>query len=176
MTEPEFSRLVRLDQVGAGESAHAVHAEDGERAALAARFALPSVDALDAHFTLRRDGAGVLARGHLSARVVQSCVVTGDPVPATVEEDFLIRFLPEPREGEEDEIELTEEECDTVFFTGGAIDLGEAAAETLALALDPFPRSAGAAQALKDAGVIREEEAGPFGALAGLRDRLGGAK
>jgi uncharacterized protein YutE (UPF0331/DUF86 family) len=61
---------------------------------------------------------------------------------------------------------------DTVFYSGGAIDLGEAAAETLALALDPFPRSPAAAAALKEAGVLSEEEAGPFGALAGLRDKL----
>ena len=43
----------------------------------------------------------------------------------------------------------------------------------MALALDPFPRGPGAEAALKVAGVISEEEAGPFGALAGLKDRLG---
>ncbi|NWN13490.1 hypothetical protein GY655_27460, partial [Escherichia coli] len=67
-----------------------------------------------------------------------------------------------------------------VFYSGGAIDLGEAAAETLALALDPYPRSPAAEAALRDAGVISEEEAtrlaeesGPFGGLAGLRGKLG---
>ena len=57
----------------------------------------------------------------------------------------------------------------TVFYTGGAIDLGEAAAETLALVLDPFPRSPGAQAALREAGVLNEEEAGPFAALAKLK-------
>jgi hypothetical protein len=47
----------------------------------------------------------------------------------------------------------------------GIIDLGEAAAETMALALDPFPRSPGAAAALKEAGVIGEDEVVPFNAL-----------
>ena len=56
----------------------------------------------------------------------------------------------------------------------GAIDLGEAAAQTLALALDPYPRSPGAAAALKEAGVIGEGEAGPFGGLAALKGKLGG--
>jgi hypothetical protein len=69
-------------------------------------------------------------------------------------------------------IELAEEDLDTVFYTGSALDLGEAAAETLALALDPFPRSPNAAEVLKKAGVISEEEAGPFGALAALKDKL----
>ncbi|MBO9712378.1 YceD family protein [Sphingomonas sp.] len=169
---PEFARPHRLDQIGVGESRVTVTAEPGERAALAERFDLQAIDALEANYALRREGAGVHATGHLSAKVTQSCVATGDPVPAAVEEDFEILFLPEGGETG-DEIELSADECDTAFFTGGAIDLGEAAAETLALALDPFPRSPRAAQALKDAGVISEEEAGPFGALAGLRDMLG---
>ena len=84
------------------------------------------------------------------------------------------------RGGGEDEFELSEDECDTVFYTGGTIDLGEAAAETLALGLDPYPRSPNAAAALREAGVISEDEAkaqaeasGPFGGLAALRDKLG---
>ena len=45
-------------------------------------------------------------------------------------------------------------------------------AETMAMALDPYPRSPAAAEALAAAGVKREDEAGAFGALAALRDRL----
>jgi uncharacterized metal-binding protein YceD (DUF177 family) len=170
---PEFSRPHRLDQIGSGESGVDVEANAEERTALAARFGLLAIDELSAHFVLRRDAAGIIAKGHLSAAVTQACVVTDQPVPAKVEEDFALRFVPEgSTEGEE--IELSEDECDTVFYQGGSIDLGEAAAETLALSLDPFPRSAAAGQALKDAGVLSEEEAGPFGALAGLKDKLKG--
>jgi len=56
-----------------------------------------------------------------------------------------------------------------VFHDGAAIDLGSAIADTLSLALDPYPRSAGAEAALKEAGVLTEAEAGPFAALAKLR-------
>lgn len=168
MTPPEFSRPQRLDTIGAGESRVAVEADPAERAALARRFGLIAIDKLTADFTIRRDAAGIIARGRLSGAVVQPCSVTGDPVPAKIEEDFAIRFVPEG-EGGGDEVELSEEDCDTVFYTGGAIDLGEAAAETLALALDPFPRSPGAAAALREAGVLSEEEAGPFAALAKLK-------
>lgn len=174
MTAPEFARPHRLDKIGTGESQISISADEAERAALARRFDLAGIGSLDASFTLRRDAAGVLARGHLSASVVQRCVVTAEPVPAAIEEDFAIRFLPEPDGSGADEVELDEEDCDTVFYTGGAIDLGEAAAETLALALDPYPRSPNAADALKDAGVLSEEEAGPFGALAALKDKLKG--
>ena len=43
----------------------------------------------------------------------------------------------------------------------------------MALALDPYPRAPGAEAVLRAAGVVSEEEAGPFGALAALRGRLG---
>ena len=178
---PEFSRPQRLDQIGAGESKLGVEADAGERAALAKRFDLAAIGRLEANYALRREAASIRATGHLSAEVTQSCVVTGDPVPARVEEDFDLRFVPDPGEGQ-DEVELSEDECDIVFYTGGAIDLGEAAAETLALALDPFPRSPAATEALKRAGVLSEEDAdkageepaNPFGALAALKDKLGG--
>ncbi|QIG78803.1 YceD family protein [Stakelama tenebrarum] len=177
MTTPEFSRPCRLDRIGAGESTETVEATPEERAALARRFGLAALDRLTAEFQVRRQDEGVAARGHLRASLAQRCVVTGDPVPATIEERFDLRFLPAPEDGDPDaEIELSEDECDTMFFTGAAIDLGEAAAETMALALDPYPRSEGAAEALKEAGVLSEEEAGPFGALAELKDKLSGKK
>ena len=172
---PEFPRPHRLDQIGAGEVQVHVAAEPGERAAIAKRFDLVAVDKLEARFALRRDAAGIFARGHLSAQVTQSCAVTGEPLPAGIEEDFAIRFLPEPGESDEpDEVELAPEDCDTVFYSGSAIDLGEAAAETLALALDPFPRSPAAAAVLKQAGVLSEDELPPSGALAAaLQAKLG---
>ena len=165
---PEFSRPQRLDTIGAGESQVRVEADAAERSALARRFGLIAIDRLAADFTIRRDAAGIIARGRLSGAVVQPCSVTGEPVPAKIEEDFAIRFVAEG-EGSEDELELSADDCDTVFYTSGAVDLGEAAAETLALALDPFPRSTGAAAALREAGVLSEEEAGPFAALAKLK-------
>jgi hypothetical protein len=61
---------------------------------------------------------------------------------------------------------------DVVFYDLAAIDVGEAVAETLLLSLDPYPRAPGAEAALRAAGVKGEEEAGAFGALAGLRDKL----
>lgn len=167
---PEFSRPHRLDSIGAGESQVAVEADESERATLAKRFGLIAIDKLTASFAIRRDAVGIIARGKLSGAVVQACSVTGEPVPATLEESFDIRFLPEPGDGG-DELELSEEDCDTVFYTGGAIDLGEAAAETLALALDPFPRSPNAEAALREAGVLSEDQTGPFAVLAELKKK-----
>lgn len=172
MTDPEFSRPHRLDQIGAGEQEVRITADEAERAALSRRFRLLAIDRLEAEYRLRRDAQGIIAHGRLSARLAQACVVTGDRLPAKVEEDFAIRFLPEPDAAGDEEVELSEEECDVVFYGGGTIDLGEAAAETMALALDPYPRGPRAAEALRAAGVKSEEEAAPLKALAGLKDLL----
>jgi uncharacterized metal-binding protein YceD (DUF177 family) len=56
-----------------------------------------------------------------------------------------------------------------VFHDGAVIDLGTAVADTLALSLDPYPRSATADAALKEAGVLSESEASPFAVLAKLK-------
>ncbi len=89
---------------------------------------------------------------------------------AHVDEAFDIHFLPEPKaDSPDEEVELVESDCDVVFHDGAAIDLGSAIADTLALGLDPYPRSAGAEAALKEAGVLTEAEAGPFAALAKLK-------
>jgi uncharacterized metal-binding protein YceD (DUF177 family) len=171
MSAPEFSRPERIDTIGEGEREIRIAATETERAALAIRFGLKSVDRLEGLFRVRRDVAGVVARGNVRADVVQSCVVTDDALPVSVDEPVALRFVDEASP-DGDEIELSEDALDTMGFDGAAIDLGEAAAETMALALDPFPRGPNAAAVLKQAGVVSEEEAKPLGALAGLKAQL----
>jgi uncharacterized metal-binding protein YceD (DUF177 family) len=171
---PEFSRPVRIDTLGAGARRIDVEAEDSERAALAERFGLVAIDRLTAAAEVSRSGDAVVARGSLKGAVVQSCVASGEPVPETVAEDFRIEFRPRPTSGApEEEVELGEAELDVVFYDGAAIDLGEAVAESLSLALNPYPRSPAAEAALREAGVKSEEEAkaeaSPFAALKGLK-------
>ena len=168
----EFSRPRRLDTIGEGSVSIRIEADPEERRKLAARFGLRSLDRLEAAYALRRDAAGIVASGRLQADAVQACTATGDPVTATIDEPFDIRFLPEGASEGDDEVELDSGDLDTMFYSGAAIDLGEAAAETFALALDPYPRAPGAEAALREAGVKTEEEAKPAGALAGLKDLL----
>ena len=163
-----FAHQLRLDQIRDGERLDLV-ADEVERKAIAKRLGLGSLDRLEAHITLTRTGDIVRAEGRLVAALDQSCVVTGDPVASHVDEPFALLFTPEPANGPDEEIELGESDCDTVFYDGALIDLGSAIADTLALSLDPYPRSAGAAAALKEAGVITEEQTSPFAILAKLR-------
>jgi uncharacterized metal-binding protein YceD (DUF177 family) len=163
-----FGHKVALDRVRDGERIELV-ADEEERTAIAKRLGLPSLDRLDAHATLARDGDRIRATGRLRASLEQSCIATGSPVAEHVDEPFEVVFVPEPGEGRPDEeIELGAADCDTVFYEGGAIDLGSAVADSLALSIDPYPRSPDAEDALREAGVMSEAEAGPFGGLAKL--------
>jgi uncharacterized metal-binding protein YceD (DUF177 family) len=89
-----------------------------------------------------------------------------------MDEAIHIRFIPEPVVSGEVELELEADDCDTMFHDGQTIDLGEAVAQSLGLALNPYPRSPEAEKMLKAAGVKSEDEVVPTGALAGLKDLL----
>jgi uncharacterized metal-binding protein YceD (DUF177 family) len=163
-----FAHHLRLDHIGDGERID-LTADEDERAAIARRLGLGALSCLEAHAALSREGEVVRARGRLAAALEQSCVVTNEPVPAHVDEPFELVFMPEPEDAGEDEIELAGGDLDVVFHDGSEIDLGTAIADTLALSLNPYPRSAGAEAALKEAGVLTEAEASPFAVLAALK-------
>jgi uncharacterized metal-binding protein YceD (DUF177 family) len=164
-----FAHQLRLDQIRDGERLDLV-ADDVERAAVAKRLGLGALSCLEAHAILSRSGDIVRATGRLAAALEQSCVVTSEPVPAHVDEPFELIFMPEPPAARPDEeVELGGGDLDVIFHDGAAIDLGGAIADTLALSLDPYPRSAAADAALKEAGVLSEAEASPFAVLAKLK-------
>jgi len=171
----EFAHRLPLDQVRDGDRLDLV-ANASECAAVAERLGLLSLDRLEAHAVLSRDGEQIRARGRIKASLDQACVATGEPVTQHIDEPFDLQFMPAPNAAQADEeVELSGDDLDTIFHDGSAIDLGGAIADTLALSLDPYPRSAGADAALKEAGVMSEEEAGPFAALAALKAKMGGS-
>ena len=171
MTTPEFSRPVRADQVRRMTGDVHVAADAAERTALAKRFGLAALDRLEANYVLTEEDGAVLARGRLRAALAQPCVATAEPVPETVDTDFTLRFVVEGEAlGEDEELELDAEDVDTIGYDGQQIDMGEAVAETMALAMTPYPRSPQADAYLKEAGVLSEEQASPFAALLALKD------
>ena len=141
MSSHELHRAVAADRVGADGLDVTVHASEAECAALARRMQLPAVHALECSFRLSRDSADSIAgAGYLTARIVQTCVVTAEEFETTLEEPFAVRFVPEGQESDDPDPEAVDE----IPYTGGTLDLGEAAAEQLGLALDPYPRMPGA--------------------------------
>ncbi len=164
---PEFSRPLPLAAVPAAGRTETLAATPDECRALAARLALPAVRRLDARLELRPEpGGAVRVRGRLRAAVVQSCVVSLEPVPQEIDEPVDWRVPPPGLSAEEAFGEVEAEGPDDVEAEDGVLDLGEALAQQLSLALDPYPRAPGARLDPRDAG---EPDRGPFGALLPLR-------
>jgi len=142
----EFSRFVEADSIGTHRLERRISANPEERTALAKRFGLIGIDRLEASFSLKRAGGGVIhIDGEVAAEVTQACVVTLAPVPAKVAEAFSADFADEDRRREPDADLDFDAEDPPEPIRNGHIDLGELAAEQLALALDPYPRAPGAA-------------------------------
>lgn len=157
---PELSRPFAVAKVGAGTQV-VVEAQPEECVALAARMGVPAIHGLTCRFELRRDGAEmVAAAGLLRARLSQVCVVSLEAFESELVERFAIRFVPAGQESEALDIEADDE----IVYEGEVIDLGEAASEQLALALDPFPRRPGAEMPVESA----TPDASPFASLGRL--------
>lgn len=164
----EFSRPV--DIRGLGDAPLALDASAEERAALARRFGIVSVNSLTATVTLVPDGAAIAASGRLVAHVVQSCAVSGEDLPVAIDEPLSFRFVPASTGHRPDEeVEISEDECDEIAFEGTRFDVGEAIAQSLALAIDPYATGPDAERVRREAGLLGEEAAGPFAALAALK-------
>lgn len=172
----EFSFIIKLDAIGAGAVHHKIIANITERSALCLRFDLLALDTLEADLALIRTGTLVRATGTIRGDTVQACIASGDRVVTAINEAIDIRFVLESAMIAESEIELGEDDCDTLVYDGKSIDIGEAVAQSLGLALNPYPRSTDAAQILREAGVKSEAEAlaesSPFAALAKLQEKL----
>jgi uncharacterized metal-binding protein YceD (DUF177 family) len=158
---PEFHRPVSLDRIGPQGLDLTIEATPAECVALAVRMNLPAVLALSCGFHLIRESRDkVLARGVVRATVTQTCVISLDDFDAPVEEVFQVRFVPSGEESDD----IDPESDDEIPFEGNTIDLGEAAAEQLGLALDPYPRMPGVElPTLED-----EPDPHPFAALRRL--------
>ena len=159
---PEFSHPLPIGPIGPAGRHEVLEADAEECAALAARFGILGIEAFRAELSLAAEEDGsVVARGRLAATVTQECVVTLEPVRQAIAEAVVLRFLPPGREPEDGPEDMDEIETGP----GGVADLGEALAEQLALALDPYPRAPGA----ELPAAAQAEPASPFAALAALR-------
>jgi uncharacterized metal-binding protein YceD (DUF177 family) len=172
--EIPFSRPVRVETLPKDGLGQTIEANADERAALAALNGLPAIAKLAGRFKLRRSGrGGVRVTGEVHAEITQTCVVSLEPFDVVVDEEVDTRFA-SPREAEAARRKVEEGEADMVQFDGedppdpildGKIDLGNLAAEFMALALDPYPRKPGAAF---ESPAQPAEQDSPFDALADL--------
>ena len=169
MTDHPLSRLVEMRRLPTDGLELDVVATPEERAALAAAIDIPAIERLEARLAVTAIRGGARVRGHVSASVVQVCVVSLDPFEAPVEEDIDVRFSRHVRAAPGAEIDLTAEPDDAPEpLEGDVVDVGAVVAEHLALGLDPYPRKPGVQfEEIVDAAGDAPEPS-PFAGLSGL--------
>jgi uncharacterized metal-binding protein YceD (DUF177 family) len=135
----EFSRLASTSRLGVDPMVYRLTATAAELAALARRFALVSLDRFSATVELVRQGRDIRLAAEIDADVVQLCGVTLEPFAGRIEDRATLlyrRKAPADDPGAEDEA--------YEILDGDEIDIGEAVAQQLSLALPLFPRAPGA--------------------------------
>lgn len=136
------------------EGRHAsIAASEAELSALAEFAEIEAVTRFAAELDVKPWGRhGFVVTGTVSADVVQTCVVTLEPVENTVAEEIEVKLAPASdieryklKLNAQGEIEIDSEADDVPdFFDGPTVDLGAIAVEFFVLGLDPYPRKEGA--------------------------------
>ncbi len=122
---------------------------------------------------LTPEGAeGLHGTGEAVARILQSCVVTLEPLEGKVREPIDVSFAPLTEEDIRRRDAYDPEEDENLPdppepVDNGAVDLGQLFIEFLAVGIDPYPRKEGAVFTPPEA----EEDEGPFAALKALKDK-----
>ncbi|MDF1748003.1 MAG: DUF177 domain-containing protein [Alphaproteobacteria bacterium] len=179
---PELSEVIEVDEIPSKGLQVLLKADTAQREALARRFDILSVNSLSADCRLSMLAGGPMVRlqGTILAVVEQSCVVTQAPLKQSLSVPFSLEFAPPSMVEENVELTLADADPPDVILEG-KIDVGEAVAQQLALALDPYPRQDGvdldqvldALPAGRKALLDRSERENPFAALAGLSKSKG---
>jgi uncharacterized metal-binding protein YceD (DUF177 family) len=164
---PEFSRRIDGLRLAPQGEQFEISAKPEERAALAKRFDLLALDRLEAKVKLAPMAGGYYRlAADFEAELTQACAITSEPVPARIAESFTLTYGPVD---ESSEIVLDGDTEPVEPLDDGMIDIGEAVAQQLSLALDPFPRAPGAS--LEEEADLSDHapRESPFAALAKLR-------
>jgi uncharacterized metal-binding protein YceD (DUF177 family) len=149
-------------------------ADETERDALAKAYGLIAVKSLKAEFLVKPHKGAVHVTGSVHGIVTQTCTVSLDPFDADVIEQVDLVFMQQAgidawiakNKAKQKEEPTLEDEDPPDAIVDGRIDLGEVAAEFLALGIDPYPRKPGVEF---DAGPTSDKDPSPFAALAQLK-------
>jgi uncharacterized metal-binding protein YceD (DUF177 family) len=173
---PLLPRPVDVAAIGATPRLRRIETTGKERAAIAEALNLVELPALGAGLELRRDGRGrIHVEGRVVADIVQSCVVSLEPVPQHIDEPIAMVFVEAgdvdagARPGAEIRIDPASEDPPEPL-AGSTLDLGPIVMEHFVLAIDPYPRAPGAEIAETGEGASDSPES-PFAILAGLREK-----
>lgn len=163
--------VIKARSVGNSGITSRIEASEADRVALAHALGLLACNRLIVDYRLKPIGADRFkASGRIEADIVHPCVVTLEPVPEDIREDFSVEYWPAEEAGEElpeGEINLEAEVPERMEH--GEIALGRLVYELIAVAMNPFPRSPGADAA--EAELLRDQPKpeSPFAALKKLK-------
>lgn len=164
---------IRIDQMPVHGRAVEIKPSAEELEAVATQLGVTSVAGLHATLHAVKFRGGVRVTGRLTATVTQPSVVTLEPVTQEIAEPIDRIFLPGGEKdyaaaaGAEVFVDLEGEDMPD-HFEGTEADVTELIVETLALAIDPYPRAPG--ESLDDLGLKPDlPEEHPFAALAALK-------
>lgn len=161
MSAPEFSHVIDLRQIT--DQPVVLEPDEAARRRLAGRFGIPAINAMRAELLLCLEGTAVEAKGRLTAKIIQSCAISGDDFPVSIDELVALRFVPARQTlVPDEELEISADDCDEIEYEGSAFDLGEAVAQSLALAIDPFAEGPNADKARKEHQLGGEVASGPL--------------
>lgn len=174
---PVPSRPLKVDEIKDGARGE-IAVSDADMEAIAAMLDLVALDGLTLDYRFDHRGGGRLRLvGTLRAKVTQTCIVSLDPVETRLEVPVEAEFWPAALIGPSER--STEEPGRPGLFdwpeaiVDGRIDLGPIIYESLATALDPYPKREGARfdWSQEPPGEAEGAGSGPFAALAALKRR-----
>lgn len=147
----EFHRPFNLDKVGRTGSQVRLEATPEECRALATRFSIPEVRFVEVLFDIISEPdipSAYLIQGELRAEVIQPCIATLLEVHTHISATLAVRAV--PNESPIPSVLTVDwaEEIDEEVYTHNQIDLGEIAAQYLALEIPVYPRHPQAADTL----------------------------
>lgn len=163
----------RLDSMPPAGRELKLSVAEEERRRIAALLGVSEVQSLDVSLHAVKFRGGMRVTGRLTAVIVQPSVVTLEPVRQEISEPVDRIFLPGGEKsyagaaGAEIFVDLEGEDVPD-HFEGPEADMSGLIIETLALAVDPYPRAEG--ESIESLGLAKTDEDGsPFASLKALK-------
>lgn len=142
-TGSPYSEVVRVNQIGSGLKRR-LEPDAEARRRIARSLELASLDSLSADVEVAPTSSGWRLSGRLRAELAQTCGITLEPLPLSLDQNFSVPLAEAAPDAESDEIVVTLDDEAPDLIEDGRLDLGQYLVEQLALSLDPFPRKPGA--------------------------------
>ena len=174
-----FDTLIRASEQSGEQVDYSLKADKEDLIQLAERLGVPGVDDFSATLSVRHatDRTGIEISGRVMSSLHQTCVVSAKDVAETVDDTFTLLLLSESEVEalDADEAYLDADAPEYDILEEDTVNLAEVAIQTLAVAMNPYPRAVnaevdtGAAQGIS-IGADPIKKPNPFAVLEKLKD------